>query len=50
MSVSLTLSIAGENAAKLKERIVKEALKNGMSVSEWVIMTVVQYLRENRDA
>ena len=50
MSVSLTLSIAGPDAAKLKERIVKEALKNGMSVSEFVVNCVVIYLRENRDA
>ena len=50
MSVSLTLSIAGPDAAALKARIVKEALKNGMSVSEFVVMAVAQYLRENRES
>ena len=50
MSVSLTISIAGPSAAQLKERIAKEAVKNGMSISEFVVMCVAHYLRQNRDA
>jgi hypothetical protein len=46
MSVSLTLSIAGADAAKLKKRITEEAMRQGMSISEYVVMCVAEHLRK----
>ena len=49
MSVSLTLSIAGPDAAKLKQRIAKEATDQGLSISEWVVQAIAEYLRKEKE-
>lgn len=50
MSVSLTLSIAGEDAAKLKARIYETAIKSGMSISEWMVQAAVEKLRKEKES
>jgi hypothetical protein len=44
---SITFSIAGKEGPLLKKRIEEEALKRGLSVSEFVVEAVVDYLRNN---
>ena len=48
MSVSLTLSIAGPDAIKLKNRIFEEATKEGLSISEWVVRACAEFLRKGK--
>ena len=50
MSVSLTLSIAGPEAAKLKNRIYEEATQEGLSISEWMIRAAAEYLRKEKES
>ena len=51
MSVSLTVTIAGrEEASKFKEKIKEEAMKQGMSISEFVVGCIAEYLRSHADA
>lgn len=45
MSVSVTFTVAGAQAAALKERIKKEATDRGISVSEWITEACAEYLR-----
>jgi len=45
MSTSVTFTIAGPDAAKLKQRIQDEALIQGLSMSEWITNAVAEYLR-----
>ena len=50
MSVPLVVTIAGAEAEKFKERIRQEAFKLGMSVSEYVVMAVAEYIRSHRES
>ena len=45
MSVPLSITIPGPDAAKLKERIQKEAQGQGLSISEWVVEAIAEKLR-----
>lgn len=49
MSKNLTISVGGENADKLIERIRSEAMKKGQSMSEWVVTAIVEQLRNQSE-
>ena len=49
MSVTITFTVAGFEAPKLKERIREEAIARGVSVSEWITDAIVEYLRGDHD-
>lgn len=49
MSVSVTFTVAGQQAAELKERIRKEATAQGISVSEWITNACAEQLRKQND-
>lgn len=44
---SITFSIPGPEAPQLKKKIQDEALKRGLSVSEYVVECVAAYMRAN---
>ena len=48
MSVSITLTVAGEAAPQLKERIRQEAMGRGMSISEFIVMAIAEFLRKEK--
>lgn len=48
MSVSLSFTISGPEAAKLRERIREEALGRGMSISEFIVMAIAEFLRKEK--
>lgn len=46
MSVSVTFTIPGrEDAAAFKARLNEEAMKRGMSLSEWLVEVIADHLR-----
>lgn len=45
MSVAVSFTIPGEDALKLKKRIQEEALRRGLSMSEWITEAIAEYLR-----
>ena len=45
MSTSITFSVAGAQAEALKEKIREEAMKQGLSMSEFIVMCVAEYMR-----
>ena len=45
MSTSITFTIAGQEAEKLKSLIREKATQEGMSVSEWIVQACAEYLR-----
>jgi chromosomal replication initiation ATPase DnaA len=49
MSASVTFTIAGKDAEKLKQVIQEKAVQNGLSVSEWITETVVERLRNEKN-
>ena len=49
MSVSLTISIAGPDAARLKQLIFEDATKEGLSISEWIVRAAAEYLRKEKE-
>ena len=48
MSASITFTIPGaEEARKFKERIRKEAMDRGISISEYVVEAIAEYMRNH---
>lgn len=47
MSVPLSVTIAGAQAAEFKEKVRQEALNRGMSMSELVVEALADYLRKS---
>jgi hypothetical protein len=45
MSKNLTISVGGENAEKLIQRIREEAIKKGLSMSEYIVEAIIERLR-----
>lgn len=47
MSIPMSFTIAGpaEEATKFKQVIVKEALRHGMSASEYIVEAVADFMR-----
>lgn len=45
MAVTITFSIPGTDAPKFKKRIQDESLKRGLSVSEFLVEAVAEFLR-----
>ena len=45
MAVPLNLTIAGPDAAAFKRKIQAEALKRGLSVSEYVVDAIAEAMR-----
>lgn len=46
MSVTLSITIAGPDAAKIKELMREKALKQGMSLSEFVVDCIAERLEK----
>ena len=49
MSISVTFSIPGKQAPEFKERIRQEARKRGMTISEFVIEALAEFLRNHHE-
>lgn len=49
MSVSLTFSIPGPDAQAFKDRIQKEATAQGMSMSEYIVESIAEHLRNQKE-
>ena len=49
MSTSITFTVAGPEAEKLKERIRAEAFQRGLSMSEWIVEAIADYLRKEQN-
>ena len=47
MSVMMSFTVAGEDAAKLKEKVRELALQEGLSMSEWIVDAIVEKIRNN---
>lgn len=50
MSVPISFTIPGPDAAKLKERIREESMRRGISMSEWLVEAIAEYLRSQTKA
>lgn len=46
MSSTVTFSIPGAESEKLKERIRREAIEQGLSMSEWIVNACAEALRK----
>lgn len=46
MSVSITITIPGPDAPKLKKRLWEEAQRRGWSLSEYCVEALAHYMRD----
>ncbi len=48
MSVNLSFTIPGKEAAKFKKMLKQTAIEKGMSLSEMIVEAIAEYLRNNK--
>lgn len=49
MSIPLNITIPGKQAQAFKDRIKEEAVRQGISVSEYVVEAIAEYLRNHQN-